>query len=103
LAIVETPSHFIKLSWKMLCTHTMPRPNDPELEQRECRLNGIRVQIANRVLPKAVIDGFIFSEHTSFFDRLGIGGEIVCHDHINIFGYIFLDVLRQRSRLYMSA
>src|SRR5437868_6002650 len=47
--VVEAPSHFVKVSGKMLCTNFMPRSNDAALKQRERRLYGIRVNVAVHV------------------------------------------------------
>ena len=50
LAVVKPLSHFVKVGRQMIRRDTMPCPHDAPLEQRECGLHGIRVDVSVNVL-----------------------------------------------------
>src|SRR5579864_8909972 len=83
----------------MLCTNPMPCADDAALEQAECALNGIGIELVAHILSLAVIDGLVRSEHASAFHGGFVCGEIIRHYHVHIFGDVLFDVSRQRSGL----
>jgi hypothetical protein len=58
LAVIESETHLIKIGWEMFRTDFMPCSHDALLEQGEGRLDGVRVNVAVRVLAR-MIDGFM--------------------------------------------
>src|SRR5438876_971174 len=86
----------------MLCRHTMPRPDNTPLQERECRLYGIRVDVAIDVAMIFVANLFVLlAVQSSFVNRPRINAKFVSHHHVNVTADIFLDVLRQRPDLHV--
>src|ERR1039458_1468672 len=85
----------------MFRTDLMPCTDDATLQQRETRLNAVRVNVANCVDAIFVLDGLVLAEDASIMQRLRIALKLVRHNHINIVRDIFFDVLRQRARLHI--
>src|ERR1035441_3580163 len=85
----------------MLCTDLMPCTDDATLQQRETRLNAIRVDVAYCIDAILVLDRFVLAEDTSIVQCLRIALKLVGHDHVNIVRDIFFDVFRQRARLHI--
>src|ERR1700675_1043118 len=54
LAVIETETHFIKVSREMLRRHFMPRSHNAALEQAKSRFDGIGVNVAVRVFSRVV-------------------------------------------------
>src|SRR5712692_974358 len=60
--IIKTEAHLVKVSLKMLCTHTMPRSNDAPFQQRECGFYGVRMYVAIYVDFRLVLYSFVFCQ-----------------------------------------
>src|SRR5207245_925963 len=98
----ESPCHFVQVGCEMLCRDAMPCPNDAALEQAECGLYGVRVDVRSEsdILFCAVVDGFVLGAwDSSFVHRIRIRGELIGHDHIHVTAYVLFDVLRQCAGL----
>src|SRR5690348_12157234 len=87
----------------MLCANPMPRSNDASLEQRECALDGIGMNVAINVDALFVADRLVAgSMHSGFHHRRRIGGKFVRHNYFDGFSRdVFANVLRQCSALYI--
>src|SRR5581483_9080069 len=85
----------------MLSADFMPRTDYPALEQRECGLNGIGVDVPVNVDAILVFDRLVLPQNASIMQRLWISGKLISHNHVNIAGDILFDVLRQRAALYV--
>src|SRR5664279_3828704 len=101
LTIVESPTHFVKVGLQMLRTDLMPCTDDATLQQRETRLNAVRVNVTNGVDTIHMLDCLVLAEDASIMQRLRIALKLVGHNHVNIVRDIFLDVFRQRTRLHI--
>ena len=67
---VEPEFHFFKVGRKMLSGETVPRSHDAALQQRECALDGVGVNVAVHVDTALVVDGLVlFSADASAIDR----------------------------------
>src|SRR5439155_14620580 len=59
LSAVETEAHLVQVGGQMLSTDFVPCSNDAPLEQRERRLNSVRVNVTFHVHSAAVIDSLV--------------------------------------------
>ena len=103
LAVVKPPRHFVKVGCQMLRRNPMPCSHDAAFQERECGLYGVRVDVAVHVLFAAVIDSLVRLLAVVFLERPRIRRVLVRHDHVNVIGDVFLDVLRQCPVLASSA
>lgn len=86
----------------MLCRYFMPRTYDAALEQRICGLDAVRGDVAINIDAVVVVRGQVGSlGKTSLRDCRGVRWPLIRHNHVNIFRDVFLDVLRQCSRLHI--
>src|ERR1035437_5259901 len=85
----------------MFCTDLMPCADNSAFEQRETGLNAVRVDVANRVDAVLVLNSLVLTENASLCDCARVSAEFIRHNHVNIVGNIFSDVLRQRARLHI--
>src|SRR5262249_5780359 len=83
-----------KISGKVFCADFMPAPNNPSLEERECGLDRIRVNVSAHVFASGVCNCVVLSISYCFW----ISRKIICIDHFNISRNVFLNVFRQCSR-----
>ena len=97
LATVKTELHFIQVCGKVLRAYPVPRPDDAALQQGECRLYGICVNVGAKsdVFLSAMIDSFM----PDASDCFSIRWEFVGDDNVHVLGDIFLNVPRQRASL----
>src|ERR1019366_905426 len=97
VSAVEAEAHLVQIGLQMLGAYLVPTSHDAALEQRECGLNSVRVNVgseANILFPRVI--------HSLMFvtaDSLLIGRKFIGHDHINIAADVLLDVPRQSSGL----
>ena len=99
--IVETEAHFIQIGLQVLCANTMPRSHNAALKQRKCGFNPVRVDVTVHIFAVAVTNSFVFCKHASVMQRLRVSLKFVRHNYINVSRDVFLDVLRQGSRLHI--
>src|SRR5947209_12756984 len=84
----------------MLCADPMPRSHNPALEQRECGLHAVRVDVAIHVHTITVQDFLVLVlGHPGLIQSKRIGGKFICHDYIHVAADILLDVFRQCAAL----
>src|ERR1019366_780778 len=97
VSAVEAEAHLVQIGLQMLGAYLVPTSHDAALEQRECGLNSVRVNVgseANILFPRVI--------HSLMFvtaDSLLIGRKFIGHDHINVAADVLLDVPRQSSGL----
>jgi hypothetical protein len=53
LPVVESPCHFVEVGCKVFRADFMPPAHDSALQQRECGLYAVRMEVANDVLQHA--------------------------------------------------
>src|SRR5260370_27166008 len=92
---IEAEFHLSKICREMLCADLVPTSNDAALQERECILNSVRVNVSSKsdILFCGMIDGFVFVGSYSFL----ICRKIIGNDDINIGRNIFFYVLGKRS------
>jgi len=95
LPAIETELHFIQIGREMLCADLVPGSHDAPLQERECILNRIRMNVATNILPRSVIDGLMLR----LSNRMLVGLQAVSDDYIHVCADIVTDVLRQCAGL----
>src|SRR5690348_14132424 len=103
LPAIEPEGHLIQVGGEMLCADLVPRSHDAALQERECGLYGIGVNVALNVNPITMTDGFVLrAMNASGNHCLGICWHLICDHYINIGANVFLDVLRKSSSLRIA-
>ena len=98
LTVIKAPRHFVKVGCQMLCRHAMPRSHNAALEQAKSRLHRVRVNVSIYVHAVLVADRFVFiGGHVCLLNCVGVGGEFVRYDNIDIATDVLFDVLCQRA------
>ena len=99
-AAIESERHFVQIGLQVLRADLVPRSHDAALEQRECRLDGVGVNVALDIYTAAMIDSLVLLSLDSSFDHgFGITDEIVSDHNFHVSADVFLDELRQRTGL----
>src|ERR1700730_1261317 len=80
----------------MLRIDFMPRSNDAALEQRECRFNGVRMNVAVCVLARVINRAMLIRLHLIECPRIDCG--FVSYDHFNMAPEIRVDNVAHRGR-----
>ena len=81
----------------------MPRSHNPALEQAKSGLDSVGCDVAFDVNSARMVDSLVFAEDASLRQRRRIRTEVVRHNHVHVFAHVFIDVLRQRSRLHIGS
>src|SRR5580658_6476419 len=85
----------------MLRADFMPRTDDAPVQERECGLNCISVNVAVNIDPILVLDRLVLTEYASVVQGLRVSLKLIRHNHINIAGDVLFDVLCQSAALYI--
>jgi len=99
LPAIETEFHFREISRQMLCADTVPRSNDAALQERERRLNRVRMNVTVNVNLGLVLDRLVFFSERGFAEGRGIGVQLIRHKYFDILTDVLSDILSQRSGL----
>src|SRR5690242_11781008 len=97
LAAIETECHFVTVGREMLCADTVPRSDDATLEQRECRLNRVGVDVAVNVHARAMVDSAMLIFHV--VNRCGslVRSEFVSDERFDVFTDVHSDIARESA------
>src|ERR1700687_6349858 len=82
----------------MLGANTMPRADDAALQQRECGLDGVRVDVSVHIDSVLVFDGLVLRGQSVLFHCAGVRSVFLRDHDLNILTHVFSDVLGQRPR-----
>lgn len=85
----------------MLCANTMPCSNNASLQQGKRGFDCVRVDVAEDIRAFAVVDGLVSIFHIVHLRGLAVDVKVIGHEQVNIFTNIFLNVLRQSTRLHI--
>ena len=78
----------------MLGADTMPRSHDAALQERECRFDGVRVNIAHDVDLATMIDGFVLAfVDTRFNHRFRVSDPIIGENDIHVIADVLTNEL----------
>jgi hypothetical protein len=97
LSAIEPERHFVQVGREMFCADLVPRSHDAALQERECRLDGVGMNVSSGtdVFFFRVIDTFVFEITDSRF----VSSPLVGDDNVYVGADVFLNVLRQRAGL----
>ena len=102
LAVVEPPRHFVKVGCQMLCRNTVPSSHNPALQERECRLDRVCVNVPATVNTLPVLDRLVFAVvYSGPLHSERVGHKFIGHNHVYIVADVLFDVSGQRSGLYV--
>src|SRR4029077_7430965 len=100
LAVIKPPRHFVKVGREMFRRDSMPRSHDAALEQRECRFDGVCVNVSANIHALFVWNRLmLLCRHASFLHGPWIGCKLISNEHVNITAHVLLNVFRQRAGL----
>src|SRR5262245_61843244 len=92
---IESEGHLVKVGSEMLCAHAMPCSDNSTLEQGECILDRIGMNVPINIDLRFVPDGLMAVSHPDIFKRGRIGVVFIGHDHINICTHVLTNILCQ--------
>src|SRR5947209_4617029 len=101
LPSIEAKLHLFQIGSEMLGAESVPRSHDSALEKRECRFDGVGVNVPHDIDAAAMLDSLVVLV-SSLLNGYRIRGCVVGHNHIYIFADIFADELRQCSGLRIA-
>ncbi len=77
LPAVESEGHLVQVGREMLWANSVPRSNDAALEQGECGLDGIGVNVSIDVDAILVLDGLVLCAQPGLLHCAGVRSEFV--------------------------
>src|SRR5579862_1477388 len=99
LATIEPKGHFFAIGLEMLRADSMPRTNDAALKERECRLNGVCVNVTLGVDFQLVPNGFVPPILAKVLCSSPVWIVVVGKQHFYILAKVFSNVLFKRPAL----
>ncbi len=99
LPTIKPELHLFEICGKMLRADVMPRTSDRPLEERECVLDGVSVDVSDYINLGTMIDRFVLVFVESGFNhRFRVADPIISDDSIHIHTDAIFDVLSQGVR-----
>src|SRR5258706_4095946 len=99
LPTIKSELHLFEICGKMLRADVMPRTSDRPLEERECVLDGVSVDVSDYINLGAMIDRFVLVFVESGLNhRFRVADPIVGDDSIHIHTDAIFDVLSEGVR-----
>jgi hypothetical protein len=99
VAAIEAKRHFFAVGLKVFRADSMPRTDNSALQERECGLNGIGIDIALGINVEFVSDSFVSAILPKMFCCAPIGQRIIGEKNFHVFTDVLADVLFKGSRL----
>src|ERR1700733_9193770 len=99
VAPIKSERHFFAVGLKMFRTQSVPATHNAALQQRECRLNRICVDVAFCVDAEFVPNRLVPSVFAEMLRRAPVGVEIVGEQDVNVLADILADVLFEGATL----
>lgn len=103
-ATIETEAHFFEIGCKMLRADFVPRSHNAALQERECGLNCVCVNVSHDVDAVAVFNGFVprsWNSGSLHYER--IRREIIRQNHVNVLADVFSNKTCNRSRFHIAS
>ena len=97
LPAIEAEGHFVQVGREMFGADAMPCSEDAALQERERRLNRVRVDVAFDIDLRLMLDCLMPTGERSVAESCGVGVQFVGHDYIYIFAHRVSHILGQRS------
>jgi len=96
---IKPKAHFVQIGREMLCADLVPASDDSALEQRECGLYGIRVNVPFDVNAVFVLDSPMSrSMNSSFHHGLWVGLQFIGDHHVNVCAHVLFNKPCECSR-----
>ena len=101
LPAIETELHLFEVGREMLGANPMPRPHDAALQKRECRFDGIGVNVAHDIHAGTVVNFFVVSP-LGFSHGGLVCGCIIGENDFHVLTDILADVFCECPALRIS-
>lgn len=95
LPAIESERHFVEVGAEMLGANFVPASRDAAFQERECRFNGIGVNV--RSAPDVFFFPVIHFLVPMIADSLSVRRQFIGDNHVHVLGDIFFDVLCERT------